>query len=118
MIYLALAFHLENGCKNTCFFRESVYLLILSSFLNWNMPYGALGLSKSVPDHPPPFTPISPPSDVSITTPPSDIVSSPKNAPSPLSVALQRKKAFDRAHLFVQGKHDDLILSMNKEEQR
>ncbi|KAI9764311.1 MAG: hypothetical protein M1840_008529 [Geoglossum simile] len=89
-------------------------------FLNWNMPYGALGPLQSGADHPSPFEPpVSTPSDVSImTTPPADITLSPRDAPSPLSVALKRKTAIERAHLFVQGKHGDLIRSMNGAERR
>src|SRR5438046_2168218 len=95
--------------------------MMLISFLNWNMPYGALGSSRSRDtDHPSPLGhSVSTPSaisDVSMATPPANVVSSPHNAPSPLSTALKRKTAIDRAHLFVQGKHDDLVRSMDKAE--
>ncbi|KAH0545456.1 hypothetical protein FGG08_000457 [Glutinoglossum americanum] len=92
-------------------------------FLNWNMPHGALGSSRSKDtDHPSPLGQfVSTPgaiSDVSVSTPPANAASPPYNAPSPLSTALRRKTAVDRARLFVQGKHDDLIRSMDKTERR
>src|SRR5580700_2212468 len=93
-----------------------------ASFLNWNMPYGALNSSRSRDTGHSPFGQfVSTPgaiSDVSMAATPANSVSSPNNAPSPLSVALRKKTAIDRAHLFVQGKHDDLIRSMDKTERR
>jgi hypothetical protein len=100
--------------------RQPKMLTTLISFLNWNIPYGALGSLQSGSDHPSPFGPsVSTPSDISImATPPANLVSSPRDAPSPLSTALKRKTAIERAQLFVQGKHDDLIRSMDKAERR
>jgi hypothetical protein len=84
------------------------------------MPYGALDPSQPRgADRPSPFGPsVTTPSDVSMGTPPGGVVSSPQNAPSPLSSALKKKTTIDRAHLFVQGRHDDLIRSMDKAERR
>ncbi|KAA6410811.1 MAG: hypothetical protein FRX48_05121 [Lasallia pustulata] len=88
-------------------------------FMNWNMPYGALRLStaKAI-DHRSPFGgAASTPSDVMVATPSSiGGVPSPTNAPSPMSVALTAKAANDRARLFVEGRHDDLLRSMEKQD--
>ncbi|PVH95956.1 hypothetical protein DM02DRAFT_689112 [Periconia macrospinosa] len=52
---------------------------------------------------------------ISVATP---SAATPHNAPSPTTVALQRKTATERAHLFVQGQHEKLLISMNSEERR
>jgi hypothetical protein len=36
--------------------------------------------------------------------------------PSPLTTAIQKKAAIDRGRLFIDGKHDELIKSMNGKE--
>jgi hypothetical protein len=66
---------------------------------------------------PPKIVP-SPPSDVDGVTPPSANSESPPRAPSPMSAALRDKGAVDRANLFVQGKHSELLHSMNRVERR
>jgi hypothetical protein len=87
--------------------------------MNWNMPYGALRSSAArAVDHFSPFGPTaSTPSDILVTTPTSEQVGpSPRNAPSPMSVAVRGKIANDRARLFVEGRHDDLLRSLEKQE--
>lgn len=116
-------FPLATGCETSYSYiilEEVDPPLTPDSFLNWNMPYGALSLSRSRnTDYPSPFAPsVSTPSDISVDTPPGNAALSPQNPPSPLSTALKRKTAIDRAHLFVQGRHDDLIRSMNNAERR
>jgi hypothetical protein len=70
-------------------------------------------------DQPSPFGPsYSTPSDIVANTPNGDTAPSPQDAPSPLSVALKKKTAIDRAHLFVQGKHDELVRNLNMEEKK
>ncbi|OCK75361.1 hypothetical protein K432DRAFT_429471 [Lepidopterella palustris CBS 459.81] len=62
-------------------------------FLNWNMPYGALRLSRNKAiDHLSPFGPAvtTPQSDIIVATP-STGAPSPNNAPSPISKALAKK---------------------------
>src|SRR6266536_3439698 len=91
------------------------------SFMKWNMPYGALRCSHArAIDH---FSPSDPeasastPSDVLVTTPAANTaLSLAADSPSGLSKALKTQHAVERAHLFVQGKHDELIKSMNKQE--
>jgi hypothetical protein len=78
------------------------------------MPYGAMrrsGRMASGGPSPPVILP-STPSDVGVATPSSANAPSPHTAPSPTSVAV------DRAHLFVQGKHSELLMSMNRLERR
>ncbi|KAF2475822.1 uncharacterized protein BDR25DRAFT_278511 [Lindgomyces ingoldianus] len=53
--------------------------------------------------------------DISVATP---SATSPQNAPSPTGLFLKEKAAIDRAHLFAQGQHDKLLMSMNGEERR
>jgi hypothetical protein len=45
-------------------------------------------------------------------------VASLSNSTSKLAVALNQKKAEERAHLFLQGKFHDLLTLMNVEEKR
>ena len=72
--------------------------------MNWNMPYGAMGSSAAnAMDH------ASLLSDIEVTTP-----SSPRGAPSPMTVAITDMTAIDRARLFVQGRQMDLLKSMEK----
>ena len=89
------------------------------SFLKWNMPYAAL-----VQSHARPFDQASP-INFSIPTPGSDLAvgtpssaASPMDAPSPTTILVKKKVAFDRAQLFVHGKHDQLLSGMNGEERR
>jgi hypothetical protein len=96
--------------------------IIGSSFMNWNMPYGALRSSRArAIDHFSPASPVptlTPPSDVFVATPAAvSALSPPADSPSGLSKALQARRAVERAQLFVQGKHEELIKSMNKKEQ-
>lgn len=77
---------------------------LLARFMNWNMPYGAMRSSAArAVDH------VSPLSDIVVTTPPS-----PNGAPSPMAVAVKEMTAIDRARLFVQGRHMELLKSMEK----
>ena len=72
--------------------------------MNWNMPYGAMRPPAArAADHP------SPLSDVVVTTPPSQ-----HGAPSPMAVAVREMSAVERARLFIQGRHMDLLESMDK----
>jgi len=56
------------------------------------------------------------PSDMSIDTPSATAGPTPMAAPSPLTTTIQKKAAIDRGRLFVDGKHDELIRSMNGKE--
>src|SRR5438034_8043633 len=116
-VCLVLFFRMETECWVTYSSSGEVITNDLTSFLNWNMPYGAMGLWSSK-DHPSPFGPsASTPSDVDMLSPPAN-APSPHNAPSPLSMALKKKTATDRAYLFAQGRFDDLVRSMNNAERR
>ena len=61
---------------------------------------------------------VSTPSDVVVATPFATNAQSPHNVPSPMTVALKEKTAIDRANLFVQGRHHELLSSMNRVERR
>src|SRR5271169_2824275 len=92
--------------------------LTSTRFLMWTIPYGAMRMSKSrrIDMFSPAAGPlISTPSDVLVTTP-SSSHASPRNASSSMSAALKKGLAVDRAHLFVQGRHSDLVRSMDGEE--
>lgn len=70
--------------------------------MNWNMPYGPMGSSAvRAVDHG------SPLSDIVVTTPPS-----PGGAPSPMTVAVREMSAIERTRLFIQGRHMDLLESL------
>ncbi|KAE8448090.1 hypothetical protein EG329_009855 [Mollisiaceae sp. DMI_Dod_QoI] len=95
----------------------------LISFLRWNIPYKTITdwQSRALPDgliSSTNFREMSPMSDIEIT--PSSDITSFCGAPTALSQALSMrpKPAIQRAQLFVQGRVEDLMLSMNRSEQR
>ena len=70
--------------------------------MNWNMPYGAVAFPAArAADH------VSPLSDVIVTTP-----QSPREAPSPMTVAVREMNTIERSRLLVQGKQMDLLKSL------
>ena len=74
----------------------------LASFMNWNMPYGiTIPRAAMAVDH------TSPISDIQVATPSSTV-----DAPSPMAVTIKEITALDRARLFVEGRHDELLQSM------
>ena len=86
--------------------------------MNWNMPYGAMRPPRRSDRNyaSPAGNAMSSPGDIKAFTPPNNNAPSPSNAPSPLSKALAIKRSVDRAHMFVEGRFDDLMRSMNREE--
>jgi hypothetical protein len=90
-------------------------------FLKWNIPRGFLHLQNFDPaSSPSPLgVQISVPKDFHIHTPP-EIVGSQHEASSPvqLSVALASISVMERASMFLQGRHNELIKSMNRMEAR
>jgi len=104
---LAICHCSVTGCKtyHTC---SRLWLTSFSSFMNWNMPYGprqASGARRI--DH------LSPISDIVITTP-----TSANTAPSPTAAAIMALTAIDRAKVFVEGRHVELLKTMDSEQQR
>ncbi|KAN0089874.1 hypothetical protein V8E51_018453 [Hyaloscypha variabilis] len=80
-------------------------------FLRWNIPLKAFGPFKRLPiDHPSPAK-----SDISVDTPPGDLALSSKTASS-LSKVLTEKVAIERAYVFLEGRMNDLIKSMDHKE--
>ena len=74
--------------------------------MNWNMPYGTIrSLAPSAVDH------TSPLSDINVTTPPYA-----GGAPSPTAVAIKAMEPINRARLFVEGRHTELLRSMDKQQ--
>ena len=70
--------------------------------MNWNIPYGAVGSpAVRVADH------LSPLSDIIVTTP-----QSPRDAPSPMTMAVREINVIERSRLLVQGKQMDLLKSL------
>jgi hypothetical protein len=61
---------------------------------------------------------LSPPNEtmVSVITPPANNAGSPNDAPSPLSEAVMMRRSIERTRMFAEGRFDDLIKSMSKEE--
>jgi hypothetical protein len=84
------------------------------------MPYGAMRTSggPAIGAPSPAAAATSPLSDVVAGTPSSGNAPSPHDAPSAMAIALRDKRAVDRAKLFVQGKHRELLNSMNRAERR
>ena len=92
--------------------------LIRTSFLNWNIPHGTFRsttIRSGNLSMPSPIS-ISTPSDIMVATPPVNDANSPNNAPSPLTRTQNFKKKVDRAHMFVTGRYDALVKSVNPEE--
>ncbi|KAF2828765.1 hypothetical protein CC86DRAFT_347233 [Ophiobolus disseminans] len=84
------------------------------AFVKWNLPFAVMLKSHTRPfDHASPlsFSVATPGSDIAIDTP-----SSTGNTPSPTTALLEKKKRLDRAHLFAQGQHDKLLMSMDGDE--
>lgn len=83
--------------------------------MNWNLPFRALARQfPQILNHPSPFgLTVSTPSDVSISSPPGNAPSSPV-----LSQELRSRIAIEKAQLFIAGKHDDLLRSLNMEEKK
>lgn len=84
------------------------------------MPYGALRLLRGKEiDRLSPlgYTTTTPQSNIAIATPPAG-APSPNGVHSPTSTALNMKKAVDQVHLFISGRHQDLIRSMGTEERQ
>ena len=70
--------------------------------MNWNVPYGSVGSPAArAADH------VSPLSDIIVTTP-----QSPREAPSPMTVAVREMNIIERSRLLVQGKQVDLLRSL------
>ncbi|KAF8853073.1 hypothetical protein BDZ45DRAFT_599053 [Acephala macrosclerotiorum] len=63
------------------------------------------------------FREVSPISDIEVTTPSSEIMASPRS-PSTLSETLSMRRIAERAQLFVKGRVEDLMVSMNSNEQK
>jgi hypothetical protein len=112
---------------------NEVSLTISFRFMNWNLPHMTLRVPRARPyDHFSPFGPAAatPISDVMVKTPSSNPgpsprnapsprdASSPRNAPSPMTVAVRENVRMDRARLFVQGWHTELLKGMSGEEKK
>jgi hypothetical protein len=80
----------------------------------WNLPYKAL--LQYMPrqmNHQSPYGAVSTPSDIDMATPPMYEVQSPS-----LSQAISLKASRQRADLFVSGKYDDLLKSLDHTERK
>ncbi|KAE8444540.1 hypothetical protein EG329_014464 [Mollisiaceae sp. DMI_Dod_QoI] len=100
-------------------------------FMNWSMPGSVLRFLKSkVTDQVSPFDSApTPMSDILVATPSSNAEPSPRNPPSAsnglspnngqaiMTAAVQENLKVNRAHLFVQKHHSDLLRGMNLQEQ-
>jgi hypothetical protein len=82
------------------------------------MPHGAphLMVGRQI-DHLSPrgYSVPTPGSDINVATP-SVSADSPSDAPSPTKTLLRKKQALDRGHLFLQGRYDELLRSLDKDE--
>ncbi|KAF2853054.1 hypothetical protein T440DRAFT_497069 [Plenodomus tracheiphilus IPT5] len=106
---------------NTTATKISVPLFANSIFLKWNMPYAAMQqlfaeqLSSTSPLT---FAASTPGSDMSFATPSSVTSPQPQGAPSPNTSVVRMKKALDHARLFIQGRHDELLMALDINETR
>ncbi|KAF4544584.1 uncharacterized protein LTHEOB_6154 [Lasiodiplodia theobromae] len=87
-------------------------------FTSWSMPYGAFRSSGSdrLPSSPCVTAP-SPYGDVTMETPPSDAASpSAQVVQARMNSDVLKRVAMERAQLFVQGKHAELVKTMNRQD--
>jgi hypothetical protein len=91
-------------------------ILTYTSFMNWNIPYGAMKFSAITELGYGSPAAMSTPSDINAFTPNSGNVPSPSDAPTPSSMALTSKTRVERARMFANGRFDELVRSMNKKE--
>ncbi|KAM0431872.1 hypothetical protein ACHAPT_005125 [Fusarium lateritium] len=92
-------------------------------FLRWNLPYNALVANFIHPGGPSsPFASLSGPN-----SPANVIANSPGSqhtppaqpaVPSPTTQLVRKKAYLDRADLFIQGKHEDLLLQLGRDERK
>ncbi|KAK5454309.1 hypothetical protein LTS15_006309 [Exophiala xenobiotica] len=93
----------------------------IAKFVNWNMPLAASKV-RGQPSYTPPFgVPGSTPDGVVIRTPSTTGESPPQdpslhNTHSPLSAAVAKSMALDRARLFLHGRFDDLANTLKDAE--
>ncbi|KAF4462268.1 hypothetical protein FALBO_10920 [Fusarium albosuccineum] len=90
-------------------------------FLRWNLPYKALVANTIQPGDPSsPFGLLSPSS-----SPANIMVNSPENSsitptqifgPSPTTQLVRKQARLDRTDLFIQGRHQDLLLKLDQDE--
>jgi hypothetical protein len=86
----------------------------------WNLPYRAFRSSSAIADHFSPF----PDTPAFIHIPNTHISQSPRNvpspndAPTPTALAVRNKELNERARLFVQAKHEDLLKHMERPEKK
>ncbi|KAH8786356.1 hypothetical protein F5882DRAFT_497061 [Hyaloscypha sp. PMI_1271] len=109
--YVVLPASRSQGLSDGGFFN-SQHPLGNTIFLRWNIPYRAFFGQCRLPsvDHPSPAK-----SDISVATPPGDLTLSCKTT-SALSKTLNEKVSIDRAHLFLAGRINDLVKSMDRRE--
>lgn len=90
-------------------------------FLKWNIPLGFLVLQNfdRVKSPSPLGVQVLLPKDFHIHTPP-DVVGSQQEATSPVQLfaALVSMGVVERARMFLQGRHNELVKSMNRMEAR
>jgi hypothetical protein len=88
--------------------------MMISAFYMWNLPYKALlQFLPRVQNQQSPYGTVSTPSDIEITSPGANTVSSPA-----LSQAVALRLSRQRAELFVSGKFDDLLQSLDRGEKK
>jgi hypothetical protein len=84
------------------------------------MPYGALRyayITETDPGSPGPVAGLTPVGfDVATPAAVTSVASPPAGSPSGLSQTLRNKNALERAQLFVQGRHHELVRSMEGQE--
>lgn len=83
------------------------------------MPYGAMRAAgaRNLDDFSP-FATMSTPSDVAVVTPINKNPGTPQEVLSPLSRAIADSAALQRARMFLDGRHDELMKSMDSSQRR
>ncbi|KAL8741567.1 MAG: hypothetical protein Q9190_005838 [Brigantiaea leucoxantha] len=106
---------IADGGRGLKLMSGSAFSLGKSIFLNWNLPHGTMRFSNLASIAASPAS-LSTPSDVVVATPSSNEMQSPRNAPSPLAKIQLAKEAIERAHMFIEGRYEELLKSMSKED--
>jgi hypothetical protein len=82
--------------------------------MGWNLPYRAFKSSSTIADHFSPF----PDTPAFLHIPSTHNSQSPNNAPTPTVLAIRNQTLNERARLFVQAKHEDLLKHMERPEKK
>jgi hypothetical protein len=84
--------------------------------MQWNSPFGPLAQAKSLQVNSDSIQQVLTPPGFTYSTPPSAIAKSPRDAPSPLTEAIQRASAQNNTKMLIKGEFEELLNSLSKKD--